>query len=171
MLSKINSKYIELDYIALHKEIKDSGKLNFQDLQFTVTSQLHRDRCEHLLKDYWDIQIPLLIRYGFLLDFNKKSPLQSKSKNHASAKKFPWDIQAYLCEEIKYNAILGLFHTLPIPNLHTSPFLTREKANSKHRRFKVDLSFPLGNSINSGVTKDKYLGTPYQLTLQCWTLF
>ena len=55
----------------------------------------------------------------------------------------------------------GLFYD----NLHISPFLTREKPGASHRRVIVDLSFPHGNSVNNGVQSDKYLGTPFLLTL------
>ena len=43
--------------------------------------------------------------------------------------------------------------------------MTREKPNSAHRRVIIDLSFPHGTSVNSGVTKDTYLGTAFVLKL------
>ena len=41
--------------------------------------------------------------------------------------------------------------------------MTREKPNSTDRRVIINLSFPHGTSVNSGETKDKYLGTPFML--------
>ena len=75
------------------------------------------------------------------------------------------DIHAYLEEEIKHKAVLGPFDEPPIKNLHISAMMTREKPNSAHRRVIIDLSFPHGTSVNSGVTKDTYLGTPFVLKL------
>ena len=49
--------------------------------------------------------------------------------------------------------------------LHISPFMTREKADSDKRRVIIDLSFPFGHSVNDGVTSEVYLGTPFLLTL------
>ena len=43
--------------------------------------------------------------------------------------------------------------------------MTREKPNAPHRRVIIDLSFPFGQSVNSGISKDTYLGTPFLLKL------
>ena len=92
------------------------------------------------------------------------SPLAQEGVNHNSALHYPSDIDAYLQEEIKFGAILGPFDTPPMPNMHHSPFMTREKPGAPHRRVIIDLSYPRGRSINAGVAKDIYLGTPFILT-------
>ena len=89
----------------------------------------------------------------------------SHHDNHSSAKSYPNDLQAYLEEEITHSAVLGPFDEPPIRNLHISSMMTREKPNSAHRRVIIDLSFPHGTSVIVGVTKDKYLGTPFVLKL------
>ena len=43
--------------------------------------------------------------------------------------------------------------------------MTREKPNAPHRRVIADLSFPHGKSVNAGIQKDIYLGTPFLLKL------
>ena len=65
----------------------------------------------------------------------------------------------------KFGAILGPYDTCPLDNMHFSPFLTREKPGAPHRRVIVDLSYPEGFSVNAGVDSDKYLDTPFILTL------
>ena len=50
---------------------------------------------------------------------------------------------------------------MPIENMHISPMMTREKPNALHRRVIIDLSFPQGKSVNAGIPKDQYLGTPF----------
>ena len=60
--------------------------------------------------------------------------------------------------------MLGPFSDPPIENLHISPFMTRDKSSSTNRRVIIDLSWPLGNSVNSGVESDSYLGTDFILT-------
>ena len=42
--------------------------------------------------------------------------------------------------------------------------MTQDKPNSVHRRVIIDLSWPLGESVNAGVPGDKYLGTEFVLT-------
>ena len=59
----------------------------------------------------------------------------------------------------------GPFLVDPIPHCHKSPLMTREKPHSDHRRVIVDLSWPKGFSVNSGVDKDSYLGTEFVLSL------
>ena len=39
-------------------------------------------------------------------------------------------VRAYLDEEASFNAVLGPFATPPYPDLHLSPFMTREKPGS-----------------------------------------
>ena len=43
--------------------------------------------------------------------------------------------------------------------------MTREKPDSPHRRVIIDLSFPHGTSVDSGISKDIYLDTPFILKL------
>ena len=100
--------------------------------------------------------MPLLIRYGFPLDFDRSIPLQSHPENHTFAKNYPKDVRAYLQEEIGYTTLI---------NMHVSPFMIREKPNATNRRIIVNLSFPQGQSENAGSVKDMYLNTPFVLKL------
>ena len=105
-----------------------------------------------------------LIEFGFPLDCNRNYPLRCKQANHSSASEFPKDIEAYLAEESKHKAILGPFESNPIIGGHSSPFMTRHKPNSEHRRVIIDLSWPLGASVNAGIDKHTYLGSEFELT-------
>ena len=147
------------------REVSNSGNYNFMKSQIQVDSQLKPDIWESYLKDYWDVQLPYLIRYGFPIDFDCISPLKCDEINHQSAINFPDDVKEYLKEETHFKAILGPFKQPPITNLHISPLMTREKPNSTHRRVIVDLSFPQGLSVNAEIKNDAYLDTPFLLTL------
>ena len=153
------------DSIALHNCLKNSDTHNFMGEQLSISSQLNPDAWDSYLGDYWDKQLPLLVRFGFPLDYNRGRALKSQEENHSSAKDFPEDIKAYLHEEISHGAIMGPFHSCPLDNLHISPMMTREKPNAPHRRVIIDLSFPQGLSVNAGVEKDIYLNTPFTLKL------
>ena len=108
--------------------------------------------------------MPLLIKFGFPLDFDRDSAITSQCINHKSATEYLDHVMAYLKEELQYQAILGPFKQLPIDQLHISPFMTLDKPNSVHRRVIIDLSWPLGESVNAGVPADRYLGTKFVLT-------
>ena len=166
MLPECNEKNQNDESIFnIHEKICRSGHFNFMKAQIQVKSQLNPDVWDRYLTSYWDKQLGLLIRYGFPLDFDHKIPLKSNESNHKSAVDFQDHVEFYLQEEMKYGAILGPFKDPPIKEMHISPFMTREKADSDKRRVIIDLSFPFGHSVNDGVTSEVYLGTPFLLTL------
>ena len=70
-----------------------------------------------------------LLEYGFPLDFDRDAPLLSTEENRACAKKFASDVQTYISDELKHEAMLGPFTNKPI-DLHVSPFMTRDKPDS-----------------------------------------
>ena len=45
-----------------------------------------------------------------------------------------------------------------------SPLSTRPKRGSEDRRVILDLSFPIGESVNDGIPKDTYMGFHAKLT-------
>ena len=49
--------------------------------------------------------------------------------------------------------------------MNVSPMMTREKPNAPHHRVIIDVSFPQAHSVNAGIPKDQYLGTPFILKL------
>ena len=152
------------DIIELHRQLKADGRPNFLGLQIPVMSKLNYNNWAAYLDTYWDWQLPLLIKYGFPLDFDRNQPLFSDIINHKSATEYPEHVAIYLRDEIENKAMLGPFTDPPIDNLHISPFMTRDKSSSTNRRVIIDLSWPLGNSVNSGVGSDSYLGTDFVLT-------
>ena len=81
-----------------------------------------------------------------------------------SAVELPEHVDAYLQEELKFEAILGPFKQHPIDDTHFSPFMTREKSGSEKRRVIIDLSWPKEASVNDGIHKDSYLATDFCLT-------
>ena len=165
MPNLVNPIQSEDDPITLHTKVLESKKYNFLQSQITLRSQLKPDVWDHYLEDYWDRQLPLLIRFVFPLDYDREGFLQSQEVNHPSAVDYPEDIKTYLTEEIQHEAILGPYDTKPIKNLHISPMMTREKPNAPARRVIIDLSFPQGQSVNAGIPKDQYLTTPFVLKL------
>ena len=149
----------------IHRRVKVSGTHNYMKTQVQIQSQLKPDIWQKYLTNYWDSQLVLLLRYGFPLDFDYNSPLNSVENNHSSVNQYCQDVQAYLDEEKEFGAILGPFQQAPIDNLHVSPFLTRDKPGGTDRRVIVDLSFPHSCLVNAGVQSVTYLGTPFLLTL------
>ena len=150
------------DIIEAHAKVRQSGLPNFMNVRIPLKTQLKVHCWKKYLHKYWDQQLVDLIQFGFPLDFDRQIVLQSTEVNHSSALKYPDHVSNYIQEELQYGAVLGPFKQFPF-HCHVSPFLTREKPNSTNRRVILDLSFPPGNSVNAGVSKDKYLGSYFEL--------
>ena len=155
---------LDLTPIEMHYAVRRTNKPNFMLARIPVRSQLNVEAwCEHL-GEYWDQQLLQLIRFGFPLDFNRACNITNEPGNHKSAVDYPKDINAYIAEEKQYDAIIGPFNENPIYGGHSSPFMTRAKPNSDRRRVIIDLSWPLGASVNAGIDKNAYLDAPFALT-------
>ena len=96
------------------------------------------------------------------MDFCRNSPLTSTYDNHTSAITDIQHVRQYVKEELQHEAIIGPFDTVPC-TLHLSPLMTRAKQDSDKKRTIMDLSWPPGQSVNAGVSKDIYLDTIYSL--------
>ena len=84
------------------------------------------------------------------MDFDCTCDLGVTDTNHNSALTYSDHVDKYIKEKLAFKAILSPFTDPPFP-LYFSPFLTREKTNSKNRRTIIDLSWPKGQSVNVGV--------------------
>ena len=152
------------DLLQLHSKLRSDGRYNYRGLQIPVPSKLNFRKWEEYLVDYWDWELPMLIKYGFPLDFNRETVISTEKISHKSALQFPSHVDTYLTEETEYGAMGGPYADPPIQNLHISPFMTRDKSSSDKRRVIMDLSWPKGQSVNSGAELDRYLGTQFVLT-------
>ena len=135
---------------------------NFLKCRIPVQTQLKPKVWAQKLQNYWDQQLPDLIAFGFPLDFDRSKILTSSFENHTSAKKHESHIDKYIQEELEHKALYGPYESVPF-KVHILPLMTREKQNSDNRRTIVDLSWPIGQSVNAGVKKNSYLGTYFDL--------
>ena len=126
----------------IHYKVEEFNLPNFLGARIPVKNQLNVDKWKELLQGYWDTQLLHFIQFSFPIGFNRNCPLQNHHENHKSAKEFPSDVEVYLNEEVSQEAIAGPFKTHPIINCHTSPFMTRPKANADNRRVIMGLSWP-----------------------------
>ena len=150
------------DSLIAHRLVRQSGHPNVLGCRIPVDSGLNIKNWRFYLKDFWDKQLVDPLEYGFPLDFDRDAPLMTTEENHASAKNFASDVQTYISEELKHGAMLGPFASKPI-QLHISPFMTREKPESKVRCTIVDLSWPQSYSVNDVIVGDEYLGSKFLL--------
>ena len=156
----------EFDPVKVHHKVLATGKYNFQEARIQVPSDINFELLEKVCIGYWDWQLPLLLKFGFPLDFPDKArgSLVSTEENHASARNFPQDIRKYLDTEISHKAIMGPFKQPPFgKTTQISPFMSRPKPDSEHRRIIVDLSWPEKASVNYFTLDNVYLNTTFKL--------
>ena len=73
----------------LHIKLRKDGRHNYVGLQVPVKSKLNAEKWASYLADYWDWQLPLLVKYGFPLDFKRSTTVCHKIANHNSATQYP----------------------------------------------------------------------------------
>ena len=162
-VSVISKHKVPMEPLEAHRLLKSQNVANYLGPKIPVASGLRANVWAEKLKHYWDTQLVAFITYGFPLCINSDHTLIAEKINHKSASDFPQDINAYLEEEVADGAILGPFPQPP-DNIHTSPFMSRDKPGSKNHRVIIDLSWPKGTSVNDGVDIDVYAGAEYILT-------
>ena len=103
------------------------------------------------------------LQFGFPVGLDYKNfNYNQQVDNHVSANKFPEAVDAYIATELKHKALVGPFQKDPFAQMHTSPMMTRPKPDSTHRLI-VDLTWPLGDSVNSRITDNHFDGNTCSL--------
>ena len=95
---------------------------------------------------------------GFHLGFDPLAvSLKSENKNMPSASLQPSVIDQYLLTELNKGRVAGPFSIAPIPNLHVSRFgIIPKKYQPGKWQLILDLSSPLGHSVNDGIPKEPF---------------
>ena len=91
--------------LQLHNDLREDGRYNYKGLQITIPSKLIFQKWGDYLKGYWDWELPLLVKSGLPLDFDRRAVIASEKINHKSATEYPSHVDAYLTEEIKHGAM------------------------------------------------------------------
>ena len=95
---------------------------------------------------------------GFRLGFDPSAvSLQSAAHNMPSASLQPSVIDQYLLTEREKGCVAGPFLISLIPNLHVSRFRVNPKKHQPGKWWLIlDLSSPLGHSVNNGILKEPF---------------
>ena len=155
--------------ISLHFQLCTAPAPNAFLSRVPIPSRLHFNAWSHLLSDFSDNVICEFCEFlEFLEPINYTSPTPSTpvSHNHPSACNHPVDVHQFIAKEVQLQATAGPFSVTPFScNFMTSPLLTVPKKDFTSHHIVMDLSFPLGSSVNDGIPKDTFLDDPFQLHL------
>ena len=95
------------------------------------------------------------ISSGFRIGFNYAIALQSATRNMPSAEANPSPVQDYLSQEVAANRVIGPLHMDQSLHVHISRFGVIPKRHQPGKwRLILDLSHPLGSSVNDGISRD-----------------
>lgn len=154
------------DFCRLYQQIKAYDLPNFLGAQITLDSALNLDMWDHLLNNYHDKELCVFLRYGWPVGYDAKEPPTSVDSNHQSAKRNLPHVVEFIKTELSNGALVGPFKSPPFaPWTRVSPLLTRPKKDSVSRRIIVDLSYPEGSAVNTGININSVYGRDLSYTL------
>ena len=115
--------------------------------------------------EYHDKEVVEWLRYGWPMGRLPTLPSPGWcTKNHKGANEFPEQLEKYIHKELKQEAVMGPFTKIPFKDrVGISPLSTKPKKETSEQRVILDLSFPIGNSVNDGIPKDTYMGFKAEL--------
>ena len=125
-----------------------------------ITSPLIIDNWRIMLADYPNR--PLVnffisgLQDGFRIGFTScTANIKSAKRNMQCALEHPEVVESYLADEVALGRVSGPFSYSSVPHAHISRFGVIPKNHQSNKwRLIVDLSHPLGHSVNSSISKE-----------------
>ena len=143
-------------HMKLYYDVRCSGLPNYMSVRQVIPSDLKCEAWEAALIDYHDSDVVDFLRYGWPVAYTAPRIPVPIFKNHASATRFPQEIDKFIQKELDKNALLGPFKEAPFFTwTQISPLMTRDKPDGSGKRVIIDLSFPVGASVNDGIAKSR----------------
>ena len=162
----VQNEWANTDYALIYSKVRETGVPNYLAAKIPLKSGLKIQNWKLLLSNYHDNDILEFLEFGWPVDYSANRLPVPTYKNHIEREDYSYHINKYIQTELKHKALLGPFKESPFkPWCQYSPVMTREKKHSQDRRIIVDLSYPKGNSVNSGIRKKYYLGKQLTYTL------
>ena len=154
------------DIASTYTRMKKWGIPNYRGARVPLRSHLKIPRWRETVHIHGDAQLPDLLEFGFPSGHVSRSVPAFELKNHSSAVRNPTQVKAYLDKETSLGAMAGPFVSKPfVPWFRSNPLFTRPKRDSASLRVILDLSFPQGESVNSGIPREALDGSPFKLKL------
>lgn len=153
-------------FAELYKKVKSYNLPNCLGAKVPVSSGLKIQAWVDNLVNYHDNELCHFLAYGWPIGYDAPTPPLPVLKNHPSAIDYPDHVRHFISTEKRFEALEGPIHAIPFkPWSRISPLMTRPKRGTHERRVIVDLSFPEGAAVNSGIDTSVYLGTDISFTL------
>ena len=156
----------QMQDILLAHRITDSGRPNKYGCRIPLHSKINLALFDCFLLDYEDREIIDWLTFGFSIARSDKVPdPQPANCNHLGATRFPRDVDQYIESELSEGHTLGPFNMPPFTHrIGISPLSSRPKKEINKCRIILDLSYPIGASVNDGISKFDYCGKSIRLS-------
>ena len=150
-------------HINRYYDVKNSGVPNYIKVRRPVPSDIKANAWDRALKGYHDAEIVDYLRYGWPSSYTSPVPPTPSYRNHPSALRHPKVINSFIKKELNNQALIGPFADSPFDRwCQISPLMTRDKRGDDGelagKRVIVDLSHPIGASVNTGIDKNNFQG-------------
>ena len=119
-------------------------------LPSSIVSELNLHEWRSKLQDFDDSVVCDYLEFGWPVgyDYHSNGFPTSKLRNHKGARDFPQEVDLYLDSEIKRGAMAGPFTFVAFKSMAISPLNSVPKQDNTERRIILDLSWPMGTSVN-----------------------
>ena len=154
------------EFALLYSAVRRTCLPNRLGARITIPTALNLANWDKALVGYHDKDLCDYLRFGWPVGYTLPNPPTPVSKNHSSATDHPSALNDYVKKELRLGGLLGPFSAPPFkPWFQVSPVMTAPKRDTLSRRIILDLSYPHGASVNSGITKNVMDGEfrPYTL--------
>ena len=154
------------DLVQIYDAVREWGVPNCRGARIAVNSDINIDSWRARAHIYNDDSQADMLQYGFPCGHLASEPPKTDLPNHSSAIRNPAHVRKFLDKEVRLGAMAGPFASQTFtPWCRTNPLMTRPKRASSDLRVILDLSFPKGESVNSGISKECLDGAPFKLRL------
>ena len=154
-----------LDDARVYETVRAFGIPNYRGARIKINPTFHPETWLEMLQGYDDLLIIDFMNYGWPAGYESTSTPVLGLPNHSSGLKHPKAVRDYLQKESDHHAILGPFTSPPFQWHRSNPIMVRPKKDKDKFRVILDMSFPLGTSVNSHIPKLSFDGAPYKLKL------
>lgn len=145
--------------VLVNDLVRKTGVPNAKGLKIPVNTKLNIAFFEAICQNDKDKQTVQYMKFGWPLGHDGHTIPPEPKRNHKGARDFPEATMEYLQSEKNKHRIVGPFDNKVFTARNgISPINSVPRKDSDRCHFVLDLSFPKGKGINSGIDKDKYEG-------------
>ena len=155
------------DLRYIYQAVKNTGLPNCMSAKIPLVSGINVEAWRDLTDGSpEEAELIDFIEFGFPLGYNGPVSQTDVTTNHNSAKEFMPHIWEFIEQEQTHGTLHPTYDGPPFKQWHhTSPMMTRPKADPLKRRIITDLSFPKEASVNAYIKKNCLMGKNHDHSL------